>query len=166
MDAIKISSVRPRQSLASKELTSQIPAVTLVEHSYASGALVRTAHTGSLHLTVHHLIFRPTSIDGAEIWVRAVFPPAVSTSHGLTRAQIAHTLQQSLVKTTGEGGLLLLMRLRTFRTWELVFPSLTELAGVWDSLKGLCAPGRGMSCDLNPSRSDESRGRAAVRFRV
>ncbi|ORY81842.1 protein-tyrosine phosphatase-like protein [Leucosporidium creatinivorum] len=75
---------------------------------------------GSLHLTPHHLIFRPTS--GDELWIPL---------------PILYSVTRNPPTITGSPTPLIL-RTRDFAVYELSFGSSADIDGVWDSLKALC----------------------------
>ncbi|KAK4048291.1 phosphatidylinositol-3-phosphatase ymr1 [Microbotryomycetes sp. JL201] len=83
-----------------------------------------TSH-GSLHLTPHHVVFRPSEVATTveqEVWL------PLSLLHSVTRTP--PTLDGSPTP--------LVLKTRDFQTFELAFQSVEQADGVWDSLKGVC----------------------------
>ncbi|KAM0791135.1 hypothetical protein ACM66B_005621 [Microbotryomycetes sp. NB124-2] len=79
---------------------------------------------GSLHLTPHHVVFRPSEAasEDKELWL------PLSLLYSVTRSP--PTLDGSPTP--------LILKTRDFQSYELSFNSIEHVDGVWDSLKGVC----------------------------
>ncbi|KAK4051123.1 phosphatidylinositol-3-phosphatase ymr1 [Microbotryomycetes sp. JL221] len=107
----------------------KVSSVTNVKLTTRKGSqFKRPSSTGSVHLTPHHLIFRPTTTnDGDDKQQQTETWLPLSLLYSVTRTP--PTLDGSPTPLT--------LRTRDFCVYEFKFSSVQDVDNVWDSLKGL-----------------------------